>query len=492
MRTASTLAVEAPQAQTLSTPTLFVLILGMGSYLGWQTVGISPTLFPTPLDFVSEISETVSYFQTLIFFIMLGLCGYMAKHHAPLINNTTLTIAGTLLLTLSSALTYSGGWILNAPLGYVVGMLLNGTKAILFLMWAESLCKLRFQDTLLCVSLIYGVAFTICLIVAGLQEVPALLFHCLIPLLSGGCLFILQRDTSFQVFPVGGHSIPPLSQRLQRNHKKIPWRLLVGVGLFGAIILITNTISEMKSSSFSEIETLVTGLFVSLVVALVSWRRTDGSNFTMIYRMLTPIMIIAIILVLSLQDGYQHYEAIAIGISWAFFRIFSWTLWCLIAHRSHEDGAFVFAAGQIILTLCSTLAQLLCTFVLPLINAPLLIIPGIIALTVINSAFVMSEGDIRRFLEKQRKARELLGRSDIAYEECVQQLARKSGLSNREQEIALLVMEGKDNTAICEKLVITESTLRTHLRNMYGKAEVHSRQELIDLLFAQADDDDDE
>ena len=97
----------------------------------------------------------------------------------------------------------------------------------------------------------------------------------------------------------------------------------------------------------------------------------------------------------------------------------------------------------------------------------------------------MSEGDIRRFLEKQRKARELLGRSDIAYEECVQQLARKSGLSNREQEIALLVMEGKDNTAICEKLVITESTLRTHLRNMYGKAEVHSRQELIALKLTK-------
>lgn len=305
-------------------------------------------------------------------------------------------------------------------------------------------------------------------------------------------MYLLQQDANFKEVPVGGHIIAPLGQRMHRTSKKIPWRLLVGVGLFGAIVLITNTISEMKSSSFSEIETLVTGLLVSIVIALLAWRRTDGVNFTMIYRMLTPIMILAIILVLSLQDGYQHYEAIAIGISWAFFRIFSWSLWCLIAHRSREDGAFVFAAGQIILTVCSTLAQLLCTFVLPLINAPLLVIPGIIALTVINSAFVMSEGDIRRFLEKQRKAREALGKSEVAYDDCVQELARKTGLSNREQEIALLVMEGQDNASICEKLVITESTLRTHLRNIYGKTEVHSRQELIALLFAQADDEDED
>lgn len=481
---------DAHQAPSLSPTTLFVLVVGMGSYLGWQTVGISPTLFPQPLDFVNDIAENVSYFQTAFFLAMLAALGYFAKTRSPLIDNDKLTIIGALLITLSSALTYGGGWVMDAPLGYIVGMILNGTKAILFLMWAECLCKLRFQDTLLCVALIYGVAFILCLTVAGLQEAPALIFHCAIPLLSGGCLFVLQHDTQFRESPVGGHILAPLNHRIHRNHKKIPWRLLVGVGVFGAIVLITNTISEMKSSSFSESETLVTGLLVSIAIALLAWRRTDGINFTMVYRMLTPIMILAIILVLSLQDGYQHYEAIAIGISWAYFRIFSWSLWCLIAHRSREDGAFVFAAGQIILTLCSTIAQLLCTFALPLINAPVLIIPGIIALTVVNSALIMSEGDIRRFLEKQRKAREVLGKSEVSYEACVQELALKTGLSNREQEIALLVMEGQNNASICEKLVITESTLRTHLRNIYSKTEVHSRQELINLLFAQADDED--
>ena len=66
--------------------------------------------------------------------------------------------------------------------------------------------------------------------------------------------------------------------------------------------------------------------------------------------------------------------------------------------------------------------------------------------------------------------------------------AREFGLSNREEEIAVLVMKGKNNAVIEKLLCITESTLRTHLRNIYGKAGVHSRQELADTLASYLDD----
>ncbi len=49
-------------------------------------------------------------------------------------------------------------------------------------------------------------------------------------------------------------------------------------------------------------------------------------------------------------------------------------------------------------------------------------------------------------------------------------------------------MEGKNNAVIQERLCITESTLRTHLRNIYAKAEVHSRQELADTLATYGED----
>ena len=39
---------------------------------------------------------------------------------------------------------------------------------------------------------------------------------------------------------------------------------------------------------------------------------------------------------------------------------------------------------------------------------------------------------------------------------------------------------------IAEELVISENTVRTHVRHIYAKLDVHSHQELIDLVERQA------
>ena len=67
----------------------------------------------------------------------------------------------------------------------------------------------------------------------------------------------------------------------------------------------------------------------------------------------------------------------------------------------------------------------------------------------------------------------------------MRQAAEEYRLTEREQEVALLILHGKDNADIVQTLFITKNTLRTHLHNIYEKADVHSRQALIDLLLEQ-------
>ena len=52
-------------------------------------------------------------------------------------------------------------------------------------------------------------------------------------------------------------------------------------------------------------------------------------------------------------------------------------------------------------------------------------------------------------------------------------------LSNREQEVANLLLEGKSNKLIAASLHIAESTVEFHLTNIYAKYQVSSRTELI-------------
>lgn len=55
------------------------------------------------------------------------------------------------------------------------------------------------------------------------------------------------------------------------------------------------------------------------------------------------------------------------------------------------------------------------------------------------------------------------------------------GLTPREEEVALLTMQGFSCAYIAEKLVVSNSTVRFHQQNLYRKFNVHSRNELIEL-----------
>lgn len=59
-------------------------------------------------------------------------------------------------------------------------------------------------------------------------------------------------------------------------------------------------------------------------------------------------------------------------------------------------------------------------------------------------------------------------------------IVEQAGLSKREAEVLALALRGRTNERIAQELVVAKSTVDTHLRRIYSKAGVHSRQELID------------
>lgn len=55
-------------------------------------------------------------------------------------------------------------------------------------------------------------------------------------------------------------------------------------------------------------------------------------------------------------------------------------------------------------------------------------------------------------------------------------------LTHRELEILTLLVHGEQNQSICEKLFITQSTLKKHIYNIYKKMDIKNRVELFKLF----------
>lgn len=66
--------------------------------------------------------------------------------------------------------------------------------------------------------------------------------------------------------------------------------------------------------------------------------------------------------------------------------------------------------------------------------------------------------------------------------------AQANRLSPREREILGLISKGRDVPYIEQELVLSKSTVKTHIRHIYEKCEVSSRQALIDLLQSHPED----
>lgn len=66
--------------------------------------------------------------------------------------------------------------------------------------------------------------------------------------------------------------------------------------------------------------------------------------------------------------------------------------------------------------------------------------------------------------------------------------AQAHRLSPREREILGLISKGRDVPYIEQELVLSKSTVKTHIRHIYEKCEVSSRQALLDLLQSHPED----
>lgn len=96
-----------------------------------------------------------------------------------------------------------------------------------------------------------------------------------------------------------------------------------------------------------------------------------------------------------------------------------------------------------------------------------------------NSAVSLAESAAPVSVESEADA---VAAHERSLHERIAAIPERFGISLREAEIMELFAQGRSANWIAEELVISKNTVRSHIRSIYTKLDVHTRQELLDFL----------
>lgn len=93
----------------------------------------------------------------------------------------------------------------------------------------------------------------------------------------------------------------------------------------------------------------------------------------------------------------------------------------------------------------------------------------------------ISESDIP---DSEVGKREAVQERETLEDRCAR-IAATHQLSAREAEVLVYLAQGHTRASIAKKLFVSENTIREHVKNIYKKLYIHSRQQLIDMVDAR-------
>lgn len=205
-----------------------------------------------------------------------------------------------------------------------------------------------------------------------------------------------------------------------------------------------------------------------------------------LYRIAAPLFAIGIaaLTVFNEPDSGIAYFAASAGSM--FIDMLTWVLLIEIARSSRLSALVIFAVGRFAIHAGMAAGEILALAFSDMMVA--FCVSSIVILVVV-AGFMFSDRDSMLVFEPVEEG-EIAPQQSESNEDAaaptmddrIASVAEKFGLTAREKEVFTLWATGHGAKSIEEKLVLSSATVRTHIRHIYEKLDVHSRAELIELL----------
>ena len=230
------------------------------------------------------------------------------------------------------------------------------------------------------------------------------------------------------------------------------------------------------------------GFIALLAIAVVVFIAYNRLNLEIIFVIINLLFATALLLLPQFWGNEVFVSGIMMKTG---FIVFNALLWCHIARHTHENISkslfeFGFATGT--LFLFGYFGRLAGVAVFQRNEAVQEIITdtALLAIWVIAISVLVSFLFLRKQRNTQKKSTGLLVEApeeslDSFSLKC-QLFIKSYSLSEREARVLLEFTRGRSADSIAKSMFVSLDTVKTYLRRIYAKADVHSRQELLDRI----------
>ena len=440
--------------------------LGLAAYRAWLNVAFSKEIFGTgPAFFLSQ-----NAFDLALAVSMLA-CVLLARWLTPLHARAWPRIACAGLLVFATLLGFIplwgpfSGWLLLAST--VVGGI-GATLAIL--LWSELYGRLTPVRACLYYSASLAVAAGLSWMYEGfkIDWLPVM-----VPLLPLVSMALLSQC----------YALVPAAEAREGTWARFsfPWKPV-------SVIAVYSFVYGLMQSAFSSYMRPVMSLgtvacALTITVAIASLGRLI--SFEGLYGTVLPLM--AAMFLLLATSGDLSIEGRNFCANWGRTSANVLITVMLVSICYHWDVSAVWLFG--IYEVVTTPAQLLGRVVDGMLIqagigvAPLLVVALMFAtLVFIRECRLSASWGIQVILDQPASERARAAEERVRLVRACSGLASSHGLSQREEEVLLLLAQHKSASEIGSELCVAHGTAKAHIRHVYQKLSIHSREELFGLV----------
>jgi DNA-binding CsgD family transcriptional regulator len=488
------------------------MVFGFGFHLIWL-YAVVYMAFPSflfheqPLEELFRSLGTIAWVASIVvMFLMAWLIDritYVIRRHNLQISMACMMSVGTIFLFIAE-------YYPAIPLIVVGNILAGASAAFLFLIWGEAFRRQETPSIVMNTILSMVVAFLgYGLITCVLPSEVTSAVLCILPLFDitglffvmhgGGAFFQKQEFTvndEGQRMPIFGIREIPTFRKLRVRRGMLLLRLAIPGLLFGLAFgpLTFQTFSlilDTPETTTDLMLTIAVACAVALALILVLLNINRDVDYLVFYRFIIPVLAITIFFI-SFQSGGFSLRLFTF-VAYICFSFMMWAEFSELSRRYRISPILIFGFGRgaVMLTqfisivvletihidwLFSANGNALNTFLILSMLLGYFLLPRDRA---IQEMSILTYDEPAEAISTNKSSEELKKGRFIARCEYV---ANVHLLSSRETDVLYLLAKGRNAAYIAKNLFISEGTVHTHTWRIYRKMNVHTQQELMDLV----------